>query len=78
MIRSVFGGFPAGAQALAMLRGPLVLTRTVRNQAFDATYDQDELAEARKWHSSFRESNLPKGQTSYSRSSGPGGQHVNK
>jgi peptidyl-tRNA hydrolase ICT1 len=57
---------------------PLILERSIRNQAFDAGYDQDELLEARKWHSAFREDNLPTGQTSYSRSSGPGGQHVNK
>lgn len=52
--------------------------RSVRNQAFDADFDQEDLAEARKWYSSFTEDVLPKGQTSYSRSSGPGGQHVNK
>ncbi|KAK8055012.1 hypothetical protein PG993_000239 [Apiospora rasikravindrae] len=52
--------------------------RSVRHQAFDATFEQDELEEARSWYASFNESKLPKGQTSYSRSSGPGGQHVNK
>ncbi|KAI0016582.1 hypothetical protein F4780DRAFT_783105 [Xylariomycetidae sp. FL0641] len=40
--------------------------------------NKDDLAEARKWHASFKQENLPRGQTSYSRSSGPGGQHVNK
>ncbi|KAM0811490.1 hypothetical protein AB5N19_11846 [Seiridium cardinale] len=57
---------------------PLIFSRSARNQAFDADFDQDELADARKWHSSFNEDNLPKGHTHYSRSSGPGGQHVNK
>ncbi|KAK8140084.1 hypothetical protein PG984_000150 [Apiospora sp. TS-2023a] len=52
--------------------------RSVRHQAFDANFDQDELEEARNWYASFNPSSLPKGQTSYSRSSGPGGQHVNK
>ncbi|KAH6847320.1 hypothetical protein B0I37DRAFT_142030 [Chaetomium sp. MPI-CAGE-AT-0009] len=52
--------------------------RSVRHQAFDASFDQDELAEARKWHQSFQPVNLPEGNTSFSRSSGPGGQHVNK
>lgn len=52
--------------------------RSVRHQAFDAKFDLDELTEARSWYASFNESSLPKGQTSYSRSSGPGGQHVNK
>lgn len=54
------------------------LVRTIQHQAYDAAFDQDDLTEARKWYTSFTESNLPKGQTSYSRSSGPGGQHVNK
>ncbi|GAB1317556.1 Putative translation release factor [Madurella fahalii] len=52
--------------------------RFLRHQAFDASFDQDELAEARKWHESFRINSLPLGSTSFSRSSGPGGQHVNK
>ncbi|KXX77287.1 Meiotically up-regulated gene 82 protein [Madurella mycetomatis] len=54
------------------------IQRSVRHQAFDASFDQDELAEARKWHKSFQVNNLPLGSTSFSRSSGPGGQHVNK
>ncbi|KAI1431905.1 hypothetical protein GGR50DRAFT_34203 [Xylaria sp. CBS 124048] len=52
--------------------------RTIRYQAHDALLDQDSLEAARKWHASFNENALPDGQTSYSRSSGPGGQHVNK
>jgi hypothetical protein len=36
------------------------------------------LAEARKWHQTFKLSSIPEGKTTYSRSSGPGGQHVNK
>ncbi|TGJ81878.1 hypothetical protein E0Z10_g6905 [Xylaria hypoxylon] len=62
--------------------GPsLVHLRRIRYQAHDALLDQDDLDdldEARKWHASFNEKSVPKGQTSYSRSSGPGGQHVNK
>ncbi|KAI1654384.1 hypothetical protein F4813DRAFT_370642 [Daldinia decipiens] len=54
------------------------LVRTIQHRAYDAAFDQDDLTEARKWYASFTENNLPKGQTSYSRSSGPGGQHVNK
>ncbi|KAI1805828.1 hypothetical protein F4811DRAFT_513703 [Daldinia bambusicola] len=54
------------------------LVRTIQHQAYDAAFDQAELAEARKWYSLFTESSLPKGQTTFSRSSGPGGQHVNK
>ncbi|KAI0389083.1 hypothetical protein F5Y17DRAFT_156077 [Xylariaceae sp. FL0594] len=53
-------------------------SRSVRYQAKDAHFEQDDLDEARKWHSSFSEDALPKGQVSFSRSSGPGGQHVNK
>ena len=52
--------------------------RSVRHQAFDANLDQDQLAEARKWHQSFQLTSIPAGSTSFSRSSGPGGQHVNK
>ncbi|KAK4232017.1 hypothetical protein QBC38DRAFT_506406 [Podospora fimiseda] len=52
--------------------------RFVNHQAFDAAFDQDQLAKARKWRQSFQIDNLPEGSTSYSRSSGPGGQHVNK
>ncbi|GAP92746.1 putative peptidyl-tRNA hydrolase domain-containing protein [Rosellinia necatrix] len=52
--------------------------RTLRYQAYDASLNQEDLDEARKWHASFNESSLPRGQTNYSRSSGPGGQHVNK
>ncbi|KAI2631106.1 hypothetical protein GGS21DRAFT_491730 [Xylaria nigripes] len=55
-----------------------VCFRTVRYQAYDALLDQDSLDEARKWHAAFNVDSLPQGQTSYSRSSGPGGQHVNK
>ncbi|KAK3385030.1 hypothetical protein B0H63DRAFT_472198 [Podospora didyma] len=52
--------------------------RFARYEAFDAAYDQEHLADARKWHRSFRLNSLPRGNTSFSRSSGPGGQHVNK
>ncbi|KAI0202845.1 peptidyl-tRNA hydrolase domain-containing protein [Astrocystis sublimbata] len=57
---------------------PLVQLRTFRSQADTVIPDQDDLHEAWKWHDSFNESSLPKGQTSFSRSSGPGGQKVNK
>ncbi|KAK1766437.1 hypothetical protein QBC33DRAFT_99845 [Phialemonium atrogriseum] len=52
--------------------------RLVQYQAHDAGFDPDELLEARKWYNSFQPSNIPKGNTTFSRSSGPGGQHVNK
>lgn len=52
--------------------------RFKRYEAYDAQLDQDALAEARLWYSSFDASQLPKGNTTYARSSGPGGQHVNK
>ncbi|KAL2023715.1 hypothetical protein VTK56DRAFT_1429 [Thermocarpiscus australiensis] len=57
---------------------PALSQRSARHQAFDASLDREELAEARKWHQSFQVSSLPQGNTSFSRSSGPGGQHVNK
>ncbi|KAH0529518.1 hypothetical protein TsFJ059_004253 [Trichoderma semiorbis] len=52
--------------------------RFKRYEAYDAQLDQDALAEARVWYNSFDASQLPKGNTTYARSSGPGGQHVNK
>lgn len=52
--------------------------RFMRHQAFDDAFDAEELLEARRWHQSFQPSSIPKGQTVFSRSSGPGGQHVNK
>lgn len=57
---------------------PLHLTRLARYQAYESSFDRDELSEARAWYETFDQSRLPKGATSYSRSSGPGGQHVNK
>ena len=59
-------------------KGALARARCFQNKAYDAQFDQEELAEARKWRATFKEESLPKGQTTYSRSSGPGGQHVNK
>ncbi|KAI1169453.1 peptidyl-tRNA hydrolase domain-containing protein [Nemania sp. FL0916] len=57
---------------------PPLQIRTVRHQPYEASFNQDELEEARKWYASFNIDSLPKGHTTYSRSSGPGGQHVNK
>lgn len=57
---------------------PKATIRALRYQPFDAAFDPEELAEARKWHQSFQPSDIPKGATAFSRSSGPGGQHVNK
>ncbi|RSL65082.1 hypothetical protein CEP53_003859 [Fusarium sp. AF-6] len=65
-------------QALHLLSPPFA-PRFKRYQAFDADLDQEALAEARTWfHSTNALSQLPRGNTTYSRSSGPGGQHVNK
>ncbi|KAH6653171.1 hypothetical protein BKA67DRAFT_310489 [Truncatella angustata] len=77
MFRCVVSSF-SKSQTPSLVGRPLVHVGSIRNQAFDAAFDQDDLAEARKWHTSFDEHDLPKGQTSFSRSSGPGGQHVNK
>ncbi|GJN71318.1 hypothetical protein PLIIFM63780_006351 [Purpureocillium lilacinum] len=57
---------------------PASFVRYKRYSAFDSHLDQDALAEARSWYQSFDASQLPKGNTTYARSSGPGGQHVNK
>ncbi|KAL1875951.1 hypothetical protein VTK73DRAFT_9662 [Phialemonium thermophilum] len=52
--------------------------RLMQHQAYEASFDPDALAEARTWYQSFRLADIPKGSTTFSRSSGPGGQHVNK
>ncbi|KAL7938820.1 hypothetical protein V8C35DRAFT_276049 [Trichoderma chlorosporum] len=67
--------------AIASRQPRLSLSQPVRfkrYEAYDAQLDQDALAEARLWYNSFDASQLPKGTTTYARSSGPGGQHVNK
>ncbi|XP_044717226.1 RF-1 domain-containing protein [Hirsutella rhossiliensis] len=63
---------------LALTRCPLTTARFKRYQAFDAQLDQEALTEARSWYRKFDASHLPRGSTTYARSSGPGGQHVNK
>ncbi|KAM3496741.1 hypothetical protein MY10362_009887 [Beauveria mimosiformis] len=60
------------------LRSTLVPRAVLSPAAFDSDLDKDALAVARKWHASFEPSQLPSGTTTYARSSGPGGQHVNK
>ncbi|KAL0939535.1 peptidyl-trna hydrolase domain-containing protein [Colletotrichum truncatum] len=57
---------------------PVQPIRWARYQAFEASFDPEELKQARAWHKTFDGGQLPKGQTSFARSSGPGGQHVNK
>lgn len=49
-----------------------------RYEAYDTGLDAAELDAARKWRQGFSMNSLPKGTTTFSRSSGPGGQHVNK
>ncbi|KAH7155224.1 hypothetical protein B0J13DRAFT_221100 [Dactylonectria estremocensis] len=63
---------------LTPLSNTLFSPRFKRYQAYDAELDKDALAEARSWYQSFTPAQLPKGNTTYARSSGPGGQHVNK
>lgn len=55
-----------------------VINRFKRYEAFDAQFDSELLEEARAWYQGFDASQLPKGSTTFARSSGPGGQHVNK
>lgn len=57
---------------------PTPWKRFARTEAFEASLDPAELSEARKWRQSVNEDSLPKGTTTFARSSGPGGQHVNK
>lgn len=57
---------------------PRAARRYKRYEAYDAHLDRDALAETRAWFDKFDASQLPKGNTTFARSSGPGGQHVNK
>jgi peptidyl-tRNA hydrolase ICT1 len=63
---------------LARSRGTLGWSRALNYRPYEAAFDQDELAEARGWHQSFELSSLPRGATTFARSSGPVVQHVNK
>ncbi|KKA30990.1 hypothetical protein TD95_002944 [Thielaviopsis punctulata] len=56
----------------------LLQARLARYEAFAANIDPADLAEAREWAKKFGADSIPKGNTVFSRSSGPGGQHVNK
>jgi peptidyl-tRNA hydrolase ICT1 len=67
---------PLRAAPLAFL--PRATRRYKRYEAHEAHLDQDALADARSWFDKFDASQLPKGNTTFARSSGPGGQHVNK
>ncbi|KAF3763664.1 hypothetical protein M406DRAFT_341122 [Cryphonectria parasitica EP155] len=62
----------------SLMRLPSLIYRLARFQAFEASFDPADLAEARKWRQSVSEASLPRGTTTFARSSGPGGQHVNK
>ncbi|RDA82700.1 hypothetical protein CP532_3922 [Ophiocordyceps camponoti-leonardi (nom. inval.)] len=68
----------SGLSSPAFIRYLYVSRRFKRYEAYDAQFDQDALAEARVWRQSLDASQLPRGNTTYARSSGPGGQHVNK
>lgn len=65
---------PSATRIASVLR----LVRSKRYDAFDADLDPELLAEAREWRKGFGEGQLPEGATTFARSSGPGGQHVNK
>ncbi|KIH89048.1 peptidyl-tRNA hydrolase ICT1 [Sporothrix brasiliensis 5110] len=49
-----------------------------RYAAFDSGFNPDDLQAARQWRQALTQDALPQGNTTFSRSSGPGGQHVNK
>jgi hypothetical protein len=72
---------PGAATPTTLLLSPVGYIgsrRFKRYEAFDGNLDKDTLAEARSWYQQFEPSQLPKGTTTFARSSGPGGQHVNK
>ncbi|KAI0892998.1 hypothetical protein F4806DRAFT_477850 [Annulohypoxylon nitens] len=77
MLRSLSTRFTL-SPASAHIKTSRLFVRNVRHQAYDAAFNQDELAEARRWFDTFDWDTLPRGLSTFSRSSGPGGQHVNK
>ncbi|KAH6615637.1 hypothetical protein B0J18DRAFT_402718 [Chaetomium sp. MPI-SDFR-AT-0129] len=62
----------------AFTASPLASHFRLQPQPRHASIKPELLKEAREWYERFQESSLPQGETSFSRSSGPGGQHVNK
>lgn len=71
-------GFSAVCNRGCFLLSGTIQRRLKQHKAFDADFDKKLLEEARKWKEKFTINQLPQGQTTYARSSGPGGQHVNK
>ena len=76
--RPLVQGFSAACNQRSFLPSATVQRRLKQHKAFDADFDKNLLEEARKWKEKFTINHLPRGQTTYARSSGPGGQHVNK
>lgn len=76
MLASWLSTRPLRTSGLQVL--PRAVVRTARYQAFDSGLDPEEVSAARSWYQTFQQANLPSGKTVYSRSSGAGGQHVNK
>ncbi|PHH52902.1 Calcium/calmodulin-dependent protein kinase type I [Ceratocystis fimbriata CBS 114723] len=56
----------------------IIQARYVRYKAFTADFDPADLQEAREWARKVTHETLPRGNIVFARSSGPGGQHVNK
>lgn len=71
-------GLGAGSFRVAAVYQPAHAVRLAHYEAFDPNLDEDDLTEARQWRNSFDGKSLPRGTTTFARSSGPGGQHVNK
>jgi peptidyl-tRNA hydrolase ICT1 len=74
-----FLGFKSSPAAITRNFATTMPRRAIgRYAAFDSGFDPDDLQAARKWRQKLAQDALPKGNTTFSRSSGPGGQHVNK
>lgn len=70
------------ASKLLARRSPttIINSRTLASRASQNNVAEDELSEARRWLANFDPDTIPKNivDVSFSRSSGPGGQNVNK
>lgn len=77
---SVFAQWRPCLSASHTLLRPLRFSVSKRAFGTDSKPDEEELKKAREWLKDFSTSSIPRdiGSMTYSRSSGPGGQNVNK
>jgi len=81
-LRLVSGGTHTITTSYGLSRAPILIFATTRTYAAKSAedLDEEELKAARSWLTTFTPESIPKSicEVSFSRSSGPGGQNVNK